>query len=106
MTSRPDLVIAGPDIATMAALLTELSPAGLAPTVVQSSRPVFDLTRSPRTDADVAIVYLSGDEEEASIDAMLDANPGVAFILATADEPSVVVAASLTALLAPRVANA
>ena len=115
MTSRANLIIAGPDIATMVALLMELGSSGLAPTLVHTPQPVLDLTRRPCAPADLAIVCLQGDEGPVAVQRMIDANPGVEFVLLAeapvetapearvlpADEPPVLIAAMVTALLTP-----
>jgi hypothetical protein len=104
-------------------LSMDLGPVNLAPTIVETSRPVLDVTR--RTHAtDVAIVYLTGHENVAELRLMLEAHPDTGFVLLTGSfppdaavarvvaqhggtvlarhEPSVVIAATAVALAARR----
>ena len=83
--------------------------------LVHSLQPVLDLTRRPCAPADFAIVCLRGDESRPALQAMIDANPGVEFVLLAeepveaaaevhvlpANEPPVLIAATVVALLTP-----
>ena len=78
--NRSEIVLAGRDLARLATLAIDLGVSFGSRTLVHSSDPVDALTRLPMS-ADVAVIYLSGQENVGDLLGLFKANPGVAFLL-------------------------
>ena len=122
------LVLAGADLTVLTRLAAEAGTSFGSPLLIQSRRPVDNLTSKPVHDANAAIVWLNGCENVVELRALLEANPGACFVLLTqtypphaafariagqhgaailpANESSLVINATLIALLSRHAATA
>ena len=118
---RAEVLLAGNDLSALVRIMVELGPSSIRPTIVEARRPLRALTRAPADSADIGIVALDGRENVGELYELFRSHPGTRFVLLAPNyppdaalaraaqkhrsvflsqrEPSVVVAATVVALM-------
>jgi hypothetical protein len=84
---KQEVIIAGRDLRSLAALALGLGGGFGSPSLVESPHPVDDLAHRPRPEASAIVVYLTGKENVGDLLSMFRANSASRFLLLAPSYP-------------------